>query len=128
MIRSQRECDPVVITDAASSIKDELRSRERRYAILMAVHIVGFALAGALYFLVGWRLGLALLVATGLLPWIAVIAANDRSPAPAAYLTRNDSDARELESHEHVTIDSTSYSSREWDLASAPGAGDRFNG
>jgi hypothetical protein len=110
-----------VITDAAPSIKEELRYRQRRYAILMAVHIAGFALAGALYFLVGWRLGLALLIATGLLPWIAVVAANDRSPARAEHFARNDSDARVLEGDEHVTIDSVSCSSREWDLSSAPG-------
>lgn len=74
--------DAVVITDAAPSSGDELRSRQRRYAALMAVHIAGFALAGVLYY-VAWWLGLVLMIATGALPWIAVVAANDSTPRPA---------------------------------------------
>lgn len=72
----------------------------------MTVHIVGFALAGVLYY-VQWWLGLALMIVTGVLPWIAVVAANDRAPraARAGHLTRNDSAARELESCDHITID-----------------------
>lgn len=81
-----------MITDAAPSFDDELRSRQRRYAALMAVHIVGFALAGVLYY-VAWWLGLVLMIATGALPWIAVVAANDSTPraAPPGCLTRHGS-------------------------------------
>jgi hypothetical protein len=79
MSRRQRRHNAVVITDAAPSFEDELRSRQRRYAALMAVHIVGFALAGVLYY-VAWWLGLVLMIATGALPWIAVVTANDNTP------------------------------------------------
>ena len=48
----------------------------------MAVHIVGFALAGVLYY-VAWWLGLVVMIATGALPWIAVVAANDSIPRAA---------------------------------------------
>jgi hypothetical protein len=75
----------------------------------MAIHIAGFALAGALYYLTWWWLGLAVLVATGALPWIAVVMANDRGPRAqrGGHLTRNDSDVQELDSREHITIDAT---------------------
>jgi hypothetical protein len=99
MIRRQRDRDPVVITDAARSFDEELRSRRRRYAILMVVHVAGFALAGVLYYLVGWWLGLALLIVTGVLPWIAVVMANDEIPraARAEHLMHNiDSDPQEF--------------------------------
>lgn len=109
MIHRQRDRAPVVITDAGRSSAEELRSRQRRYAILMAIHIAGFALAGALYYLTWWWLGVAVLAATGALPWLAVVMANDRAPGTerAAHLTRNESDARELDSREHITIDAT---------------------
>lgn len=105
MSRRTHGHNAVVITDAAPSFGDELRSRKRRYAALMTVHIVGFALAGVLYY-VAWWLGLVLMIATGLLPWVAVVAANDSTPreARADHLTRHDSAARELDSGEHITI------------------------
>lgn len=100
--------DPVVITDAAPSFADEQRARKRRYALLMSVHIVGFALAGALYY-VAWWLGLVVMLATGALPWIAVVAANDARPRDrrAPHLSRevsgSGSRTRELDSH--VTVE-----------------------
>lgn len=65
-----------VITDVAPSGDDQLRSRRRRYTALMGVHIVGLAGGGALYER-AWGLGLAILIITGPLQWIAVIIAND---------------------------------------------------
>lgn len=67
----------MVITDAQPSLDEEQRRRKRTYAILMVVHIVGFAVGGALYHI--WWLALAIVVATGTLPWVAVVIANDRS-------------------------------------------------
>jgi len=64
-----------VITDAAPSADQELRTRQRRYAALMAIHLVGLAVGGALYER-AWGLGLAILIITGPLPWVAVILAN----------------------------------------------------
>jgi hypothetical protein len=100
----EHDVDPVLITTAAPSFDDEQRARRHRYALLMTVHIIGFAAAGALYY-VAWWLGLVVMVATGALPWIAVVAANDATPRSgrASPLSRNDSSARELDSH--ITIE-----------------------
>lgn len=69
---------PAVITDAAPSLADEQRSRRRRYTMLMAIHLVGFALAGVLYYQ-AWWLGLVLIILTTPLPWVAVVLANSPS-------------------------------------------------
>ncbi len=65
------------ITDVPPSADDQLRSRRRRYTVLMVVHIVGLAVGGSLYSS-AWGLGLAILIVTGPLQWVAVIIANDR--------------------------------------------------
>lgn len=64
-----------VITDAGPSADDQLRSRRRRYTVLMAIHLVGLAVGGSLYDS-AWGLGLAILIVTGPLQWVAVILAN----------------------------------------------------
>ena len=70
--------DPVLITDAPQSLDEELRERKKVYAILMVVHLIGFTLAGVLALLSIWWWSLGLMIATGGLPWIAVVLANDR--------------------------------------------------
>jgi hypothetical protein len=76
-----------VITDAAPSLDDDLARRRRVYVRIMIVHIVGFALSYPLY-LWQWWAGVLAVVLTGLLPWVAVILANDgplrrrRGPRP----------------------------------------------
>ncbi|MFC4942496.1 DUF3099 domain-containing protein [Pseudonocardia sp. GCM10023141] len=72
------ESDPVLITDAAPSFADEQHRRIRLYTILMVIHIVGFAVAGVLYY-VAWWLGLVLIILTTPVPWIAVVLANSPS-------------------------------------------------
>jgi Protein of unknown function (DUF3099) len=73
----------VVITDAERSQDDQLRAREIRYVIMMGLRLVCVIVAGVL---VGLRvpllpLWLTLCVAGAvLLPWLAVILANDRPP------------------------------------------------
>jgi hypothetical protein len=56
----------------------------------MAIHLISFALAGALYYY-AWWLGLVLLVITTPLPWVAVVLANSPSRpfrhAPQRWLT-----------------------------------------
>ena len=73
-----RRAEAVLITNAAPSFSAEQHHRSRRYTILMAVHLVSFALAGALYYY-AWWLGLVLLVITTPLPWVAVVLANSPS-------------------------------------------------
>jgi Flp pilus assembly protein TadB len=74
---------PVVITDAERSQDDQLRAREIRYVIMMGLRLVCVVVAGVL---VGLKvpllpLWLSLCVAGAvLLPWLAVILANDRPP------------------------------------------------
>jgi hypothetical protein len=65
-----------VITEAAPSGDEQLRSRRRRYTALMVIHLVGLAVGGSLYES-AWGLGLAILIITGPLQWVAVIIAND---------------------------------------------------
>ncbi|MFI7600589.1 DUF3099 domain-containing protein [Actinoplanes sp. NPDC049681] len=74
---------PVLITDAARSQSDQLRSREIRYVSMMAVR-AACLIAGAILISVKppllpvWLI----LCAAGMvfLPWAAVLIANDRPP------------------------------------------------
>jgi hypothetical protein len=72
---------PVLITDAARSQREQLRSREIRYVTMMGLRI-SCLIVGAI--LIGLRPPLLpiwlILCAVGmvLLPWMAVIIANDR--------------------------------------------------
>ena len=66
---------PVLITDAAPSLDDDLARRRRTYLRLMVVHLVGFGLSYPLYLWQWWAGALAVLL-TGALPWAAVVLAN----------------------------------------------------
>lgn len=78
---------PLVITDAAPSFAEQQAHRRRIYSILMIVHIVGFALSYPLYLWQPW-VGVVAIALTGVLPWVAVLLANDpprravRRPSP----------------------------------------------
>jgi hypothetical protein len=74
---------PVLITDAAHSQDDQLRSRQVRYIVMMAVRagclIVGAVLVGAnapLLWLWLPLCGVGMII----VPWLAVLLANDRPP------------------------------------------------
>ncbi len=74
---------PVLITDAERSQDDQLRSRQIRYATMMGLRIVCLLAAVVLAASRAPLLGLWLaLCAAGmvLLPWMAVLIANDRPP------------------------------------------------
>jgi hypothetical protein len=73
-VRSSRESPPV-ITDAQPSADDQLRRRKRVYTVVMAIHLVGFAVGGALYEK-AWLTGLIIIIVTGPLQWVAVLLAN----------------------------------------------------
>jgi fatty acid desaturase len=74
---------PILITDAARSQDDERRSRQVRYTLMMSIRAVCLVVAAVL---VGARapmlwLWLPLcLLGMVLVPWLAVILANDRPP------------------------------------------------
>jgi predicted tellurium resistance membrane protein TerC len=74
---------PVVITDAQQSQDDQLRLREIRYLIMMGIRVVCVIVAGVLVSLHVPLLALWLTLCVAgavLLPWTAVILANDRLP------------------------------------------------
>jgi Flp pilus assembly protein TadB len=83
--RSRDRRDPLhaVITEAEESIPDQLRRREIRYAVMMGIRAVCLVLAVIVtaaevpYAMVWVSL---CLVGMLLLPWIAVLVANDRAP------------------------------------------------
>jgi hypothetical protein len=68
--------EPVLVTSAGKSPRQEQRERERRYLITMGGRVVCFVLA-IVFFEVGPRWLAAIAVAGSLvLPWVAVVAAN----------------------------------------------------
>lgn len=74
---------PVLITDAAVSQDDQLRSRQVRYVLMMAVRaaclIIGAVLVGAQVPMLWLWLPLCG-VGMILVPWLAVLLANDGPP------------------------------------------------
>jgi hypothetical protein len=74
---------PILITDASRSQHDQLRGRQVRYVVMMSVRagclILGAVLVTVRPPLLGWWLSLC---AAGMviLPWLAVLIANDRPP------------------------------------------------
>ncbi len=103
---------PILITDATISQEEELRRRERRYILMMGLRAVCVILGVVLVMLKVPLLGLWLplcLAGMVLLPWFAVILANDRPPKDKHRLKRyrrNTAPANALPSeHTGRTID-----------------------
>lgn len=74
---------PILITDASRSQDDQLRSRQRRYIVMMAIRAVCIVVGAVLVIAKAPMLWLWLpLCAVGmvLIPWLAVLLANDRPP------------------------------------------------
>ena len=76
--RSARSSEPVLITEAEPSLDDQHAARKKRYAITMAVRAVSLVLAAVFYHTV-WLMLIFAILGT-VLPWIAVVMANDRPP------------------------------------------------
>ncbi len=75
--RARGETEPVRITTAPTSRRDDLDRRRRRYVISMAVRTLCFV--GAVVVGPGW-LRWVLVVGAFILPYIAVVMANTASP------------------------------------------------
>ncbi|MFW3169653.1 DUF3099 domain-containing protein [Geodermatophilus sp. CPCC 206100] len=75
--RSRRP-EPVLITEAQLGLDEQHAMRKRRYVITMAVRAVALVLA-AVFYQTLW-LALVFAVLGVVLPWIAVMMANDRPP------------------------------------------------
>ncbi|MBA3340075.1 MAG: DUF3099 domain-containing protein [Geodermatophilaceae bacterium] len=70
--------EPVLITEAAPSLFEQHEARKRRYIITMAVRAVCLILA-TVFYQVLWVMGVFAVLAI-VLPWVAVMVANDRPP------------------------------------------------
>jgi Flp pilus assembly protein TadB len=91
-----RRPEPVLITEAQPSQAEMHAARKKRYAITMAIRAVSVILAAVFYHIV-WLMLIFVVLGT-VLPWIAVVMANDGPPKkrvdPNRYTHRPD---RELE-------------------------------
>jgi hypothetical protein len=76
-MRRTRSEAPVLITTASESNDDEFDRRRAKYAIMMALRAVA-VIAAAMTYRISIYLALAFVVAGMILPWCAVIIANDR--------------------------------------------------
>jgi hypothetical protein len=75
----------MLITDAEHSQDDQLKRRQVRYALMMAVRAVCLILAALLVSVhapLPWLWGPLLVTGMVLVPWLAVVIANDRPPKP----------------------------------------------
>lgn len=78
--RRKRDDDAVVeITSAPTNRFDEINHRERRYLISMAVRTASF-IGAVIVFPYSWVASAILMLASFLLPLIAVVIANSASP------------------------------------------------
>jgi hypothetical protein len=99
-----RRPEPVLITEAEPSLAEQHAFRKKRYAITMGIRIVCLVLAALLYKIVWLMLILAILGTV--LPWIAVVMANDRPPKKRLHVNRYDARPdRALESRPTHVID-----------------------
>jgi Flp pilus assembly protein TadB len=86
-VRHTREHEATLITDAPESLDDEFDRRRKRYAIMMGLRAL-CVIAAAVTYSVSLLLALALIVGGAVLPWCAVILANDRPPRRARRFRR----------------------------------------
>jgi hypothetical protein len=70
---------PVLITEAPVNADDELAWRRKRYLIMMAIRAACIIGAASTFRISGW-LAAAFVTAALVLPWTAVVMANDRLP------------------------------------------------
>ncbi|WP_448628740.1 DUF3099 domain-containing protein [Geodermatophilus sp. URMC 64] len=83
--------EPVLITDAQRSLLEEHAARKKRYVITMGIRALSVVLATVVYATthILW-LVLAFAALGTVLPWIAVIMANDGPPKSKQHVHRYD--------------------------------------
>ncbi|SOD99237.1 DUF3099 domain-containing protein [Blastococcus haudaquaticus] len=100
----QRRSEPLLITEAEPSLAEQHAFRKKRYAITMGIRAVFIVLAAAFYQVV-WLMLIFAFLGT-VLPWIAVLMANDRPPKKRVDVHRYDARPdRVLESRPTRVID-----------------------
>ena len=84
-----RKSEPVLITEAQPSLIEQHAARKRRYVLTMAVRALSLVLAAVVYSTTHllW-LVLILAVLGTVLPWIAVVMANDGPPKKRVEVNR----------------------------------------
>ncbi len=105
---SSRSGEPVLITAAEPSLDEQHAARKKRYAITMAIRAVSLVLAALTYQYSIWLMAVFAVLGT-VLPWVAVVMANDgppkkkldvnryRPPAPDRILESGSSKARVID-------------------------------
>ena len=73
-----RRTEPVLITEAEPSQAEQHAARKKRYALTMGIRVVCIILAAVFYQIV-WLMLIFAFLGT-VLPWIAVVMANDGPP------------------------------------------------
>jgi len=97
--------DPVVITEAAPSLLVQHQARKRRYITTMAVRAVCLILATVFYQTL-WVMAVFAILAI-ILPWVAVMVANDRPPKKSldAHRLRTEPDLLPVATSPRTAID-----------------------
>ena len=99
-----RRPEPVLITEAEPSLAEQHAARKKRYVITMAIRGVSLVMAAVFYQTV-WLMLIFAVLGT-ILPWVAVIMANDRPPKKRQQVNRYVAGPdRQLESRPHRVID-----------------------
>jgi hypothetical protein len=75
----RRSDQPILITEAPVNTDDEFDRRRKRYLVMMTIRAACIVGAATTFRLSGW-LAAAFVVAALVLPWSAVLIANDRPP------------------------------------------------
>ena len=102
--QNPRRAEPVLITEARVSQVDQHAARKKRYAITMLVRTICLIFAAVFYQIV-WLMIILAVLGT-ILPWIAVIMANDRPPKKRQEVNRHQARPdRQLESRPHRVIE-----------------------
>lgn len=81
-----RADEPVLITEAELSLDDQFRARRKKYMIMMGTRAVSLVLA-AVFYQTWWLLAI-FVAGAAVLPWMAVLIANDRPPKKAEKVNR----------------------------------------
>jgi uncharacterized membrane protein len=81
-----RDGEPVLITEAEPSLGDQLKSRQRKYMLMMSSRLLCLVLAAVFY--QTWWLLTIFITGAVVLPWMAVLIANDRPPKKAEQVNR----------------------------------------
>ncbi|HEY6744601.1 MAG TPA: DUF3099 domain-containing protein [Mycobacteriales bacterium] len=81
-----RDGEPVLITEAQPSLDEQLAARRKKYLLMMLTRIVCL-IAAAVFYKNPWLLAVFVAGAV-VLPWMAVLIANDRPPKKAQKVNR----------------------------------------